>query len=114
MGTIPLNVYASTVLNGAGTGSVAVGPSMPGVEWYPSTVAVMVAPVSDSTISQFSLYNGAAGAANFLGGTYTGDNNSDDVGVTLYPGMVLTGVWITGNPGAKATMVVTGMQKVPG
>src|ERR1035438_1913430 len=98
MGTIPLNVYASTVLNGAGTG----------------TVAVMVAPVSDSTISQFSLYNGAAGAANFLGGTYTGDNNSDDVGVTLYPGMVLTGVWITGNPGAKATMVVTGMQKVPG
>jgi hypothetical protein len=114
MGTRPLNVSVSTILNGPGKGTVSAGPSMPGVEWYPSTVAVTVSPVSTTTISQFALYNGAAGAANFLGGTYTGDQNSDDISVVLYPGMVLTGVWTLGNPGAVATMVITGTMKVPG
>lgn len=114
MGSITLNVSASTTLNGSGNGTVSLGPAIPGVTWYPATAAVIVNPVSGSVVSQFFLYQGPAGSTNFLGGTYTGDNNSTDVSVTLYTGQILTGVWTGGNPGATATLSLSGTQTVPG
>ena len=113
--TVPLSVSVSVVLNGSGGGQVQSGPALPGVAWNPSSVAVLVQPVSTTVVSQFLLYLGPPQAANFQGGTYTGDNNSDDLALPpMYAGQVLTGVWTGGNPGATATMTLTGTQDIPG
>lgn len=112
--TVPLSASAQVVLNGSGNGSVTLGPQVPGQTWFPSGTSVQVNPTSTTVVSQFKLYNGAAQPANFLGGTYTGDNNSDGLAdCTLYCGQFMTGVWAGGNPGATATLVVSGTMSIP-
>lgn len=112
--SIPLSVSARVTLNGSGNGSVSLGPLVPGVSWQPVSVAVRVNPTSNTVVSEFFLYNGIAVDSNFLGGSYTGDNNSAGLAITLWPGQILTGVWTGGNPGATATMTLYGTQTVPG
>lgn len=113
--TVPLAVSASVTLDGSGNGTVTLGPQLPGVAWSPSSCAVLVQPVSATVVSQFQLYNGPAQPGNFIGGTYTGDSNSTGLTVPpMYAGAVLTGVWSGGNPGATATMTLTGTQAIPG
>ena len=78
-------------------------------------MAVKVTPVSLTAVSQFWLYLGGPADANFIGGSYAGDNNSSAISVPdLHPGQVLTAVWKGGNPGARATLTVTGTQNIPG
>lgn len=112
--TVPLNVSVSVVLDGSGNGQVQLGPVIAGVSWQVTGEGVLVQPASTTVVSQFKLYLGAAQPGNFLGGSYTGDNNSASIPATLYPGQVLTGVWSGGNPGATATMTLTGTQSIPG
>lgn len=110
--SVPLTASGQVTLNGSGAGQVQIGPSLPGTSWTPTSVSVIVAPVSTTTVSEFFVY-GPNGE--FLGGTYTGDNNSCGLsGVILYPGQVLTGKWIQGNPGAVAVLTVKGTQDIPG
>lgn len=104
---LPLNESATVVLNGSGGGTVALGPTNASQQWVPSNAACSV--TSNTSEPIFVLYNGSAGNANRIGGTYTGSNDNTDVsGVTLYPGSVLTGVWTNGDPGATATLSIQG------
>jgi len=112
---VPLSVSASTVLDVNGNGQVQPGPQLAGVSWSPSNVGIVVTPVSTTVVSTFKVYNGAAQDQNFIGGTYTGDSNSSAISVPdMHPGSVITGVWSGGNPGATATMTLTGTQNIPG
>jgi hypothetical protein len=112
---VPLSVSASVVLNASGNGAVTLGPARPGTSWTPASCGVLVAPVSTTVVSSFSLYNGAAQPGNFIGGSYTGDSNSTGLTVSpMFPGQILTGVWEGGNPGATATMTLTGTQSIQG
>jgi hypothetical protein len=112
--SVPLQVSGSVVLDGTGGGQVQLGPQIAGTSWQPAAAGVVVAPVSSTVVSLFKLYNGAAQPQNFIGGSYTGDNNSAGLALTLYPGQVLTGVWTGGNPGAVATLTLNGTQTIPG
>ena len=112
--SVPLQVSASVVLDGTGAGQVQLGPQIAGTSWQPAAAGVLVAPVSASVVSLFKLYLGTAQPQNFLGGSYTGDNNSAGLAVTLHPGQVITGVWTGGNPGATATLTLSGTQTIPG
>ena len=111
--SVPLTVSASVVLDGSGGGQVQLGPVVAGVSWQVTAEGVLVQPASSTVVSQFKLYLGGPQPGNFLGGTYTGDNNSASIAATLHPGQVLTGVWSGGNPGATATMALTGTQDIP-
>jgi hypothetical protein len=112
---VPLNVSASVVLSGTGAGTVSLGPTLPGVSWNPTAVAVVVTPISNSVTSVFKLYSGIAQASNFIAGSYTGDINSAGLGLSpMQAGQILTGVWSGGNPGATATMTLTGTQTIQG
>jgi hypothetical protein len=112
--TVPLTASASVTLSGSGGGTVTLGPALPGVAWNPSSCAVLVQPASTTVVSQFYLYNGPAQPGSFIGGTYTGDNNSTGLTIPpMYAGSVLTGVWTGGNPGATATLTLTGTQDIP-
>lgn len=104
---LPLNESATVVLDGSGGGTVVLGPTNASQQWVPSNAACSV--TSNNSEPIFVLYNGSAGNANRIGGTYTGSNDNTDVsGVTLYPGSVLTGVWTNGDPGATATLSIQG------
>jgi hypothetical protein len=112
---VPLSVSGSVILDGSGKGQVQLGPVLAGVSWSPSNAGIVVTPVSLTVVSTFKLYNGAPQDQNFIGGTYTGDSNSSAVSVPdMHPGSVLTGVWSGGNPGARATLTITGTQSIPG
>jgi hypothetical protein len=112
--SIPLQSSASVVLNGSGDGTVTLGPSSPGVVWYPATVAVQVATnVSEAT---GYLYVGVAEApGNLIGTTQTASTgDSDDLpGYPVYPGTFLIFSWSGGDAGQVATMTVFGSQTVP-
>jgi hypothetical protein len=112
--SVPLQVSGSVTLDGSGNGTVQLGPQIAGVSWQPTAAGVLVAPASTSVVSLFKLYLGQAQPQNFIGGSYSGDSNSAGLAVTLYPGQVITGVWTGGNPGATATLTLSGTQTIPG
>jgi hypothetical protein len=108
---LQLNAAAAVVLDGDGDGQVQAGPPLPGVTWSPLTGATST--TSTASTPLFSLYLGEPSPLNFLGGTYDGNNDSTDLAVTLQHGQYLTGVWAGGDPGAVATLSLTGTRAVP-
>jgi len=112
--SVPLSVSASVVLDGSGNGQVSLGPALPGTSWQPVSAAVLVAPVSLTVVSTVKLYNGSVQPGNFIGGSYTGDTNSTGLALTLQLGQIITAVWSGGNPGARATLTLTGTMTIPG
>lgn len=113
---VPLQVSAWVVLDGQGDGVVTLGPELPGTSWNPASCGVKVTPTSTTTVSEFFLYLGGVSDENFIGGTYTGDINSSAVTLPapLTPGQILTGRWTGGNPGATATLTLSGQQTIGG
>jgi hypothetical protein len=113
--TVPLNpgLSATVVLDANGNGTVTIGPTIPGTAWQVSGVGVLVNGGVAVNVPTFTLYNGGPAPGNFLGGSYTGSNDSDTgLAITLTPGQILTGVWSGGDPGASATMSVNGTQTI--
>jgi hypothetical protein len=111
--TVPLNASGSVTLNGSGNGQVALGPSLPGTAWYPTGASVIVS--SSGSVPTLKLYLGSVGQSNFIGGSYTGNNDTASVSaITLYPGQVIIAVWAGGDSGATATVVLTGTMTIPG
>lgn len=107
---LQINESASVTLNAAGAGTARLGPGRAGVRWDVRTAAVSV----DTSISEptVGLYLGEPSSSSFLGGSYSGSNDSTDVRVTLWSGQYLTAVWAGGDPGSRATMTVLGEKRV--
>jgi hypothetical protein len=109
-----LNESAQVTLDGSGNGFVTLGPSYTYQTWYPTMVNVLITP-PPAVEPTFKLYRGSAGPSSYIGGTYTGSNDSSDLnGVTLNPGEKLFGVWsLGGTPGGVASMTITGKISTP-
>lgn len=115
MTTLPLSESASVTLDGSGSGSVRIGPNAPGVIWRPGVVGVRVSSMGLSPTCQ--IYAGpSASPSYFCDGTYTGQQNSTDAvkGQELRVGQYVWAVWSGGDPGAEATLTVTGTKDIPG
>ncbi len=111
--TVQLSASASVTLNNSGDGQVTLGPGIPGVTWIPETAQCIVS--SDLDIPAFYLYLNTATQPNFQGASQAGNDDTASVsGVTLYTGMTLVGIWTGGTPLATATLVISGVQTVPG
>lgn len=114
MPRLPLSEYASVTLDGSGNGTARVGPTAPGETWYPSVASVRV---STATLSPTCrIYAGSAATEdNFVDGTYTGNLNSTSNvdGQVLRLGQKVFAVWEGGDPGAQATVTVTGTKDIP-
>ena len=105
MSSVPLTETYTTVLDGAGKGSVSFGPNRARQRWLPPlTVAV-----STSTANAIPVATLTMGTQQ-LGSTYTGSNDSDDLpGLMVLPGQRITVTWTGGDPAAVATASITGM-----
>ena len=107
-----LNTFGQVRLNAQGNGTVTLGPNIPGVVWNIATKATVTTSVVNSTT--LLVYAGSALAGNFAGGSNSAELDSDDVSITLYTGMVVTGVYSGGDSGALATLSLYGSTKTPG
>lgn len=112
--TLALSASASVVLDSGGNGTASTGPAVPGTVWNPAVVSVKAS--SNAKEAQCSIYaGGGVSAAEFQDGTTwgsTGDSTSNVPG-PVYPGQVITAVWTGGDPGATATVSITGTRGVP-
>lgn len=110
---LPLSEFASVVLNGSGAGTARVGPAAHGVTWRPTVASVKVSTATLSPIC--NLFVGATATDdNFVDGSYTGEKNSTDAvaGQELVLGQYVFAVWSGGDPGAQATVTVSGTKDV--
>ena len=114
MQELPLNEQGTVTLDGTGSGFIALGPSYTAQTWKPLQLNVLITP-QPTNEPVFKYYRGTAGPTSFLGGTYTGSNDSTDVrGVVLNPGEKIYGVWTgQGTPGGVASMTIQGTMEIP-
>lgn len=109
-----LDEHASVVLDAAGGGAVTLAPATPRQRWHVTNVAVSGSDTSGADDPQCRVYYGVAAPQNLLAATYSGNGDNAEVGVTLYPGSVLTVVWAGGVPGAVQTASLVGTYDVAG
>jgi hypothetical protein len=91
-----------------GTASISFGHTSQNEEWTIEKVTCQVSTaVSEPTFA--TDVNGR-----FTGGSYSGSMDTDSsFGETLSAQDVLTGRWINADPGATATMTITGYKMAP-
>ena len=112
MRTLPLNAKAHVILDGSGNGTASAGPLSPGEQWSGISAAARVATNVKEAIC--SVYAGADATAGYFcdattwGSTGDSTQNVPDVRV----GGAVFAVWTGGDPGAAATLTVTGTKKV--
>lgn len=106
----------SVTLDGSGNGQVQVGPISAREIWYPSNAHVSANSGSVTNEAQCLIYVGTSvGTNTFRDGTLSGSSgdstdaiNADEIRVGEY----IFAVWIGGDPGATATLNVTGDKEV--
>jgi hypothetical protein len=112
MRTLPLNAKAYVTLDGSGNGTASTGPQSPGEVWTGITAHVSAATNAAEAICK--IYAGAApdpgyfGDATTWGSTGDSTSNLNDVRV----GGAVFAIWTGGDPGALATLAVTGTRVV--
>lgn len=111
--TLPLDEFGQVTLDGSGNGAVRIGPLYSYQTWKPTQINVVVSTNTKEPV--FKYYRGtSAGGANFLGGTYTGSNDSSDIsGQILHPGESFFCQWTGGDAGALATVTLNGTKEIP-
>jgi hypothetical protein len=112
MRQLPLNVKAYTVLDGSGNGTASIGPLSYGEMWSDIIASVSVATNANEAICQ--VYAGAAATPGYFQAATTWGSTGDsstNLGTVRVGGNVFA-VWSNGDPGARATMTVTGTKTV--
>lgn len=114
MRTQTLSRSVSVQLDGNGDGVASTGPNITNETWTPATAAVSAS--SNTNEATAKIYAGSVMAPNtFVDGTTwgsTGDNTSNFAG-PIYLGQQIYAQWTGGDPGALATLVITGTRQVP-
>jgi hypothetical protein len=107
-----LKATANVTLDANGNGTAHIGPLSPGEQWSGLTAAVRVATRASEAIC--STYAGAAADAGYFCDATTWGSTGDST--TNLPAVQVGGnvfaVWTGGDPGAVATLTVTGTKKV--
>lgn len=109
---IPLDEAVSVILDAAGNGMASIGPASTRAVWTITGAATSTSTNVKEAV--FDLFQNSK--ASKLGGTYTGSN--DQIGfaggtVVLRHGRLL-GYWTGGDPGALATLSLTGSITIGG
>jgi hypothetical protein len=115
MASAPLNESASITLDGSGNGTLKMVPYGGDLTWLPARVSVKASSAVAEAICRN--YVGPAPADQwFVDGTLsgsTGDSTDLVTGPVDTHGNALWAVWAGGDPGAVATMTVSGTEQRP-
>lgn len=114
MRTLNLTAIATCTLDGSGNGQAATGPTGTREAWQPATAAVSAS--SNTSEATAKVFAGAqVGQGTFVDGTTWGSTGDSTNSFTqpVYPGQQVFAVWTGGDPGATATLVVSGTRTIP-
>jgi hypothetical protein len=112
--SLALSVVASVVLDGSGNGTVQVGPRGTNEVWQPQSAAVSAA--TNTSEAQCRIYAGnTISAGSLVDGTTFGSSGDSTTNFAsqVWLGQSIWAQWTGGDPGATATLVVTGTRQVP-
>jgi hypothetical protein len=98
----------SVTLDSTGSGSVTVAPS--GTDWLVLLTTVSVATATKKPVADLTLNNEATPYES----TLSGDRDVSDTRHLVMAGDTITATWTGGDPGAVATLRVTGIQAEAG
>jgi hypothetical protein len=102
---LPLDEHGSVTLDAAGNGTVRLRPRSTRETWVVDGAAVTV---SSNTLEPVcNVYNSSL--AFKLGGTFTGSQDQIGLNLTVRGGFIMA-VWTGGDPGATATINITGQR----
>lgn len=107
-GTYQLDQNASAVLDHTGAATVRLSPATTRQVWNVTNIAV-----SGSSVTNIPVAIAALGSTQ-LGGTYSGNSDSDAVSVMVWPGQNITVSWTGGDAGANVTAYVYGTYTTTG
>lgn len=114
MATVDLYEFAQVVLNGAGAGTVKLGPLSDREVWSPLIAFVQVSTaVSEATATVYVGHDTSrpyAVDASFAGSS--GDSTARVAGKQVRSGQYVFAAWTGGDPGATATLTVNGTKDV--
>jgi hypothetical protein len=112
MRTLPLNAKAFTVLDGDGNGTAYTGPQSFRESWSGLSAAVRASTNDNEAIC--STYAGPAATPGYFAGATTWGSTGDSTTnlPTVQVGGNVWAVWTGGDPGATATLTVTGTKTV--
>jgi hypothetical protein len=116
MPTVPLSEFVTVTLNGSGAGTARVGPGAHGVTWKPTVASIKMGGGTPSGAPTCFLYAGTSATDdNFVDSTYDVQNDSTDrvSGQELRLGSYVFAVWSGANPGATATLALSGTKDIP-
>jgi hypothetical protein len=117
--TADLNESKTVVLDGSGNGIARLSPSgarYSGYAWQPSMVYVSVATNTTEAVATAYVSYGiqSANPTDAIGTTFSGSTGDTcTMSQTLKPGDWVTVRWTGGDPGAVATMRLTGSVTIP-
>lgn len=107
--TLPLVTSVTVVLDGSGNGTCqGLGPVSPGETWAVTVISVRCSSNASEAIASAYL------SGVLLGTTTWGSTGDSDTGITqeLANGQTIYATWTGGDPGATATMGLTGTRTV--
>lgn len=112
MRQLPLNAKAYVTLDGSGNGTAYVGPQSFREQWSGLTASVKVA--TNTSEATCSIYAGAAATQGYFADSTTWGSTGDSTQnlTTVQVGGNVWAVWTGGDPGAQATLTVTGTKTV--
>jgi hypothetical protein len=100
-----------TVITGAGTGRLAVGPQGTGTRWFPQQVTIATASGAAGTSTATGYFNTVPSPPIFS--SDAGDGDVIGLAVPeMQPGDLLIVIWSGGNPGDWASVTVVGEQEI--
>ena len=108
----PLKLSKSVQLDGAGNGSVQLGPVPTYVSWQIERIAVAAIGGTGTAQAIVYVYRGDAAGPAVEDSTYAGNLDTAEYAnpIRLQTGEYLTVAWSAGRPGARATASATGQQ----
>lgn len=109
---LPLTVKAYVTLDGSGSGMAWTGPLSPGEKWTGLTAHVSAA--TNTAEATCQVFSGAAATPGYFGDATTWGSTGDSTSNLnqLRVGGNVFAVWSGGDPGALATLAVTGTREV--
>lgn len=117
MRSLPLNVKAYAILDGSGSGTASTGPLSSGEQWTSGDHGILTAAVNVATNASEATcrtYAGAAATQGYFADATTWGSTGDSTQNlrTVRVGGAVFAVWTGGDPGARATLTVTGTRMV--
>jgi hypothetical protein len=106
---LPFQDFKTAVIAGNGTALVEMGPTSYKESWETWVVGVQNTPTPPALVLALVPTARIYLANIFVGGTFTGDLDSDtSMNLTIQSGQKLRAVWSGGDPGSLVTLTVTG------